>query len=227
MKIKTQLFVFALVVAFGWMGFFGYNMYQNHQTQKEVDVLKAYSFGEFLDDIADIPNDILYAGYKIYMHWVDDGVKGGDGKLSAELIKRLHTYYAYDLSKVKYAYTTRFKNLGMTDCKQIYFGQKDIVDKLKKGASLSDGQYKWLFHELVHGGQCNRWGGREKYAKTWFKQVRKSVLKNIQKGNFVDIIKDLNNAAELAKYDDDMSMEEEAQTRSEKILKFYRARFKD
>ena len=225
MKIKTQLIIFALLVAFGAAGLLGYNTYQNHQAKMDIETIQAYSFDNFLDDLADLPNEVLYVAYKVYMNWVDDGVSGSKQDIPDWMITQIKSYYKNDLTKVRAAYTKRFDNLAITDCQKIYFGQKDIVNRLSKEKKLTDQQLKWLFHELVHTEQCSRWGGREKYAKTWFKQVGKVILKKIQQGNLSNIIGDLNNAAKLAKYDNDMSMEQEAEKRSAKYFTDYKTKY--
>ncbi len=98
---------------------------------------------------------------------------------------------------------------------------------MSKGNKLTDQQLKWLFHELVHTEQCSRWGGRENYAKIWFKQVSKAVLKKIQQGKLSGIINDLNNAAKLAKYDNGMPMELEADLRGTQYFITYKTKYPD
>ncbi|PIT88502.1 MAG: hypothetical protein COU29_01830 [Candidatus Magasanikbacteria bacterium CG10_big_fil_rev_8_21_14_0_10_36_32] len=225
MKIKTQLVIFTLLVVFGAAGFLGYNAYQSHQVKVDIETIKAYSFDEFLDDLGDLPNEVLYVAYKIYMTWVDDGVSGSKQDIADSMITKIKSFYKNDLTKVRLAHTTRFDNLAITDCNKIYFGQKDIVTKLSKGNKLTDQQLKWFFHELVHTEQCSRWGGREHYAKTWFKQISKTVLKKIQQGKLSGIINDLNDATKLAKYDNGMPMELEADLRATQYFLTYKVKY--
>ncbi len=227
MKIKVQLILFALLVAFGAAGLLGYNAYQSHQAKMDIETIQAYSFDDFLDDLGDLPNEVLYVAYKIYMNWVDDGVSGSKQDIPDWMVSRMKTFYKNDLTKVRAAYTTRFSNLAVTDCNKIYFGQKDIITTLLKGNKLTDQQLKWMFHELVHTEQCSRWGGRENYAKTWFKQVSKTILKKIQQGKLSGIINDLNDAAKLAKYDNGMPMELEADLRGMQYFITYKTKYPD
>lgn len=209
MKLRTQIIIFAVLVTLGVGGYFGWNVYSERYQ------VKAFSF-----DLDDIVDDAFYAAYKAYMSWVNDGVSGGDdNKLKTALKNKLQKFYIKDLDDVKFAYTSRFDNLGMTDCSRIYFGNKDIVNKLKAGQDLSKNQLHWLAHEVAHTEQCVLWGGRKNYALTWFKQVRKTVLNSIKSGGFKDIVKDIFNAQSLAKYDNGMSMEVYAEKRADAVVK--------
>ena len=209
MKVRTQIIVFVVIVALGVGGYFGWSTYSNRYQ------VKAFSF-----DLDDIVNDAFYAAYKAYMSWVNDGVSGGDdNKLKTALKSKLQVFYVKDLDDVKYAYTSRFDNLGMTDCSRIYFGNKDIVNKLKAGSDLSKNQLYWLSHELAHTEQCQLWGGRKNYAIRWFKQVKSVVLNSIKNGSFKDIVKDIFNAQSLAKYDNNMSMEVYADKKAAGVVK--------
>lgn len=209
MKIRTQVIIFLLIVTLGVGGYFGWSTYSNRYQ------VKAFSF-----DLDDIVDNAFYAAYKAYMSWVNDGVKGGDdNKIKYALRKKLQVFYVKNLDDVKYAYTTRFDNLGMTDCGRIYFGNKDIVNKLKAGEDLSKNQLFWLAHELAHTEQCQLWGGRKNYALRWFKEVKKTILNSIKSGDFKDIVKDIFNAQSLAKYDNGMSMEIYADKRAAAVVK--------
>jgi hypothetical protein len=209
---KIEFVIFAILVVVGVGGYFGWNLYSERYQ------VKAFSF-----DPSDIVDDAFYAAYKAYMAWVDDGVKGGsNNKLKTELKSNLQPFYKNNLSDVRFAYTTRFDDLGMTDCERIYFGNKEMVDNLKAGKTLTKSQLRWLAHELEHTEQCNRVGGRKKYSIRWFKQVKNIALLAIKSGNFKNIVSDIANAQKLAKYDDAMPMEKEADTKAETVVKALR-----
>ncbi|MFA5127640.1 MAG: hypothetical protein WC457_01375 [Patescibacteria group bacterium] len=161
----------------------------------------------------------LYAAYKAYMYWVDKGVSGGDNKMKSAWLTKFDPYYSNNLANVRISYTSRFSNLGMTDCNHIYFGNKDIVNKIKSGSDLSRSQLRWLAHELTHTAQCKNFGGRKQYALHWFKQVKGVILNAIKNGSFSDILKDIFNAQSLAKYDNDMSMEAYADKHADAVVK--------
>lgn len=160
----------------------------------------------------------LYAAYKAYMYWVDKGVSGGDNKLTSAWKTKLDPYYSNDLGAIRVSYTKRFSNLGMTDCNHIYFGNKDIVNKIKSGSDLSRSQLRWLAHELTHTAQCKNFGGRKQYALHWFRQVKGVILSAIKDGSFSSILKDIFNAQSLAKYDDNMSMESYADKHADAVV---------
>ncbi len=209
MSLKLQIVIFLVIVALGVGGYFGWNVYSERYQ------VKAFSF-----DLDDIVDNAFYAAYKAYMSWVDKGVVGSSNyKLKTALRNQLQPYYESDLKDVRFAYTTRFNNLGMTDCNRIYFGNKDIVDKLRNNKELSKSQLWWLAHEIGHTEQCDRVGGRKKYALRWFKEVQRTALNSIKKGEFKNIISDIFNAQKLAKYDNNMPMEEEADAKAEIIVK--------
>lgn len=205
---KTQIIILVVLVVLGTSGFWGWSIYSNRYQ------VKAFSF-----DLGDIKDDALYAAYKAYMAWVNDGVSGGSNKLKSDMIKKLQPFYANSLSSVRFSYTSRFSNLGMTDCEKIYFGDKDIVNKLKGGKDLSKSELTWLAHELQHTEQCKKIGGRKKYAVRWFKEVKSVILKSIKSGNFKSIVKDVFNAQNLADYDDNMPMEKDADKKATTVVK--------
>jgi len=153
---------------------------------------------------------------------VNGGVSGPNNNvLSATLINKLKPYYNYDLSVARYAYTTRFNNLAMTDCTKIYFGNRTIVDDLRSNRTLTLSEVSWLSHELTHGEQCIRWGGRANYANTWFKQVAKAALAAILSGNFSGLAQEISGAQSSAVHDK-MSMEQEANQRAATVVSHWR-----
>lgn len=205
---KTQLIIFLIIVAMGTVGYFGWNVYS------EKYQVKAVSF-----DLSNIMDDAFYAAYKAYMSWVNGGVKGGSQKFTAAEKRLLQPFYENDLDDVRFYYTTRLDGLGMVDCNKIYFGDKTIVDKLKKTQSLTWSEMRWLAHELAHTEQCAKLGGRKKYAVRWFREVKKTILLSIQSGQFKNIVRDIFNAQKLAKYDDNMAMEQAADKRASEVIK--------
>ncbi len=164
------------------------------------------------------PSIDFYFFYKLFMSWVNSGVSGSNNlALPAALKTKLKPYYSFDLGLARYAYTTRFSNLAMTDCTKIYFGNKPIVDAVSLNKTLTLSQVRWLAHELTHVEQCQKWGGRKNYANTWFKQLTKEVLNKILKGSFSNIVQNIANAQASAIHDS-MSMEQEAEQRAAAVL---------
>jgi len=164
------------------------------------------------------PSIDFYFFYKLFMSWVNSGVSGANNlALPAALQTKLKPFYSFDLTIARYAYTTRFTNLAMTDCAKIYFGNKPIVDAVSLNQNLTLSQVRWLAHELTHVEQCQKWGGRKNYADTWFKQLTKEILMKILSGSFSSIVKNVANA-QAAAIHDSMSMEREAELRAATVI---------
>lgn len=163
--------------------------------------------GAISDAGAAARKEIFYTPYKAYMYWVDQGVSGGKPGLSQNLISVLQPHYSNNLAGVRIAYTSRFSGLAMTDCSLIYFGNRNIVNKIKDGKRLARWEFSWLTHETAHIEQCFRKGGRKNFADMWFRQAGGAALEAIAAGRFADIIRDITSAQRLAKYEGNMSME--------------------
>lgn len=161
--------------------------------------------------------EIIYSGYKSYMYWVDQGVRGGTIRLPKNLTDILKPYYKNNLGDVRVAYTTRFSDLAMTDCTLIYFGNQSVVNKIKDAKKLEKWEFEWLTHEVAHTEQCNKVGGRKKYANMWFKQASGAVLDAVRTGKFSDIVSKVRSAQQLAQYEGGMSMEKAADKKSQDV----------
>jgi len=165
------------------------------------------------------PSIDFYFFYKIFMSWLNSGTAGPDGiALPAGLKGRLAPFYSHDLSVVRSAYTSKLDRLAITDCSKIYFSDRAIVDALRLGRPLDAGQARWLAHELTHTEQCVRWGGRKNYADTWFRQLAREVLLAILQGRLSAVSQSIS-GAQSSVIHDNMSMEQEAETRAAKAVK--------
>lgn len=162
----------------------------------------------------DTQDDVLYTAYKGYMAWTKQGVSSGWSVLPTALRQQLQPFYANDLRQVKFAYTNKLNNLGMTDCLRIYFGDRTIVDAMRRNERLSRSQFSWLAHELAHTEQCFRKGTRKKYALMWFSQVQSMLLDSVASGNFNTIVRNITRAERLARFDNNMTMEAQASSKS-------------
>jgi len=212
MKYDKKLILALLVLVLGLGTFLFTGVAYVRAKQAEALAARQVAFS------ISLPSIDFYFFYKLFMTWVNSGVVGtNNNALSTQMVAKLKPSYSFDVSEIRYAYTSRFSNLGMTDCTKIYFGDKDIVNRLKANSALTTSQVWWLAHEVTHGEQCKRWGGREAYAKTWFKQVTNTVLNNILKGKFTSVVQDIFNAQGAAIHDS-MSMEKEADQRAAKVV---------
>lgn len=182
------------------------------------DLMGRISFGSIGGLFKQGEEEVLYSGYQAYMYWVDQGVAGGKIKLPKNLLGQLKPYYKNDLNGVRVAYTNRFSDLAMTDCSLIYFGNQDVVNKLKDAKELEQWEFAWLAHEVAHTEQCNKVGGRKKYANMWFKQASGAVLDAVRTGKFADIVSNVRSAQQLAEYERGMSMENAADKKSREVV---------
>jgi hypothetical protein len=240
----SHIVIPATVVAIGIFAFFGWDFYTQRMEVYAYDypntdvgitsasntlatniaVVGSVGLATSVSEFKPVPTGAfwdaaLYAAYKAYMYWVDRGVSGGDNKMKSAWITKLDPYYSNNLANVRVSYTSRFSNLGMTDCYHIYFGNKTIVNKIKSGSDLSKTQLHWLAHELTHSQQCQKVGGRKKYALRWFREIGGVILNAIKSGHFSDIVKDIFSAQNLAQYDNNMSMEKQAEQHADAVVK--------
>ena len=102
--------------------------------------------------------------------------------LSAKIRKKYQKYYSVPLGRIRFGQTSRLKAPGMTDCYKIYFQSKyNMISEIAKGVFTTKFREELLLHELAHAEQCYRQGGRNNYAKLWFKSLSVGILRNIKK----------------------------------------------
>lgn len=174
-------------------------------------------WGSVTNFAEDAQDAALYGAYSSYMYWVDSGAYIRSVRLPANLQRLLDPYYDYNLANVKISYTSRFSSLAMTDCKHIYFGERAIVNKLKRGEKLTNREFHWMAHELTHVGQCVKIGGRKKYALRWFGEVGDNAITQIGRGKFTAILNNILDAQKLARYDNEMAMEVHADRHADEV----------
>jgi len=95
-------------------------------------------------------------------------------------IDLLQAHYNGSLGNVRFGYADRQPVLATTDCNVIYFGSnatQAFVDKVKNGGLTHSTEFKLLFHELRHFSQCTNLGGRDQFAKRWFRDLDISILR--------------------------------------------------
>lgn len=164
-----------------------------------------------------------YAAYRIYMAWLASGMRGGYVTLSAPLAAALAPHYRHDLAQARFALTVKLpSNLAVADCKTVYFGNEAIVRSLREGTALTDGQLRWLSHELTHGEQCERWGGRKAFAKTWFGQADAAAWRTVMDGGLASGVREYVRTQYIRGLHDSMPMEEEADARARAVTGFDR-----
>ncbi|MEY4744470.1 MAG: hypothetical protein RL272_415 [Candidatus Parcubacteria bacterium] len=156
-----------------------------------------------------------YYAYTLYMGWLASGVRGGYWRLPAPLAAELAPHYADDLSSASYAFTANLPaDLAVADCTTVYFGDSAIVAHLRAGSPLAPKETRWLAHELTHGEQCGRWGGRREFAKTWFAQAGEQARRVIGRGRAAAAIGEYLRTENVAELHDAMPMEKEGDERA-------------
>lgn len=160
-----------------------------------------------------------YTSYRIYMAWLASGVVGGYGSLPEPLVRQLDARYAHDLVGARYAHTSRLPtSLAVADCATVYFGSPDIVADLREGAPLTERRLRWLSHELTHGEQCQRWGGRAQFARTWFSQANAQAWRTVRDGRGWAALGEWFRTRYIRDLHDAMPMEIEADARAREVL---------
>jgi hypothetical protein len=153
---------------------------------------------------------LLYDGYKAWMRkWEGKA----DTKMAPALADFVQKHYPrIDVSKVRFGYVSSTpSSTCITDCNHIYCDDKSIEDSVKAGVIPQD-DADLVFHELTHVEQCAELGGREAYAKFWFKNVPVGFFKAID-GNPNDDFQD--------ELHDKMPMEKDAEKKGEQVAKKY------
>jgi hypothetical protein len=114
--------------------------------------------------------------YKAFFNALGQGVS--TGPIDADIVAALKAHMPnIPFASIKVGYTSKLSNMGITDCYTIYFSSSSLANGLKNG-TLSSGNLDWVFHELRHSQQCKDEGGRDAYARRWFKELSNTLLKN-------------------------------------------------
>jgi hypothetical protein len=130
---------------------------------------------------------LLYDGYKAWMRkWEGKA----DTPLPPPLAQFVKKHYPkVDVSKIRFGYVSSTpSSTCITDCNHIYCDDHDVIDSIKRGVIPQD-DADLVFHELTHTEQCSELGGREAYAKFWFKNVPVGFFNAID-GDVKDDFKD-------------------------------------
>lgn len=160
-----------------------------------------------------------YPSYRLYMAWLGTGVTEGYAPLAPELAQALAPRYSYDLSAVRAAHTVRLpEHLAVADCATIYFGNGEIFRHVKDGVPLTARELRLLAHELTHGEQCERWGGRRAFAKKWFAQANAQAWAVVRSGGGPDALAEWLRTRYIKGLHDAMPMEEEGDGRARDVL---------
>ncbi len=116
--------------------------------------------------------------YELYMNFLGAGVSLHG--LPEEYIQKLqHLFPNRDLHTVKFGYSGHQEpGNATTDCNRMYFGNAGFVERLRTATLVAEdfAAWSWLLHELRHTEHCVELGGREEYAKKWFKDLSTALL---------------------------------------------------
>ena len=134
----------------------------------------SFRFGGWTLSLPAISVPTTYDLYKTFMSLMSSGVQMK--AMPYALIQKLDPYYANNLNIVRYGHASRLSNTAITDCTKIYFSSKDMTDAIAKNTPLTASSMRWLLHELAHTEQCYKVGGREAYAKMWFKDLGTALV---------------------------------------------------
>ncbi len=115
--------------------------------------------------------------YSAYMAQLGAGVTLH--RLPQLYVELLQPHYTGNLGNVRFGYADRQPATATTDCSTIYFGSfatQQYVNDLKDGQLDTTAEFRLLLHELRHVSQCVGGGGRDQYAKRWFRDLDISLL---------------------------------------------------
>lgn len=89
-------------------------------------------------------------------------------------------YPAANLSQVQFGYSNRQPpNNATADCDKIYYNNSSFVDDKRQGDLDSEGEFKWMLHELAHFEQCRQVGSRDAFAKMWWDHLSETDLQSM------------------------------------------------
>jgi hypothetical protein len=151
---------------------------------------------------------LLYDGYKAFMRkW--------EGKADTHMHPALQDfvkahYPSVDVARIRWGLVGDTpRSTCITDCYDIYCDKDTVLDQVKNGRVESG---TLIFHELTHVEQCQKQGGREEYAKYWFRNLPQGFFNAID-GNVKDDFK--------ADVHDKMPMESGANRKGEAVTEEY------
>ncbi len=83
-----------------------------------------------------------------------------------------------NLERVRIGYSSRATSAGITDCHRIYFKHEYNAKNIRGGRIT-----RLLLHELYHAQQCSQWGGRNRYAMKWFRNLAPGVVRGLKRNH--------------------------------------------
>ncbi|MBI4602434.1 MAG: hypothetical protein HY721_10795 [Planctomycetes bacterium] len=113
-----------------------------------------------------------------------------------------------DVSAVRFGYRWQPQGNNTTDCSRIYFSDPGTVARLRLGLDLSPDEWNLVFHEMRHTEQCVSLGGRDEYAKRWFRDLSIALVMTA----LTDPV------SYVWQLHDNMPMEEDATARSGEVV---------
>lgn len=153
---------------------------------------------------------LLYDGYKAWMRKWEGKADTPLPPLLASFVKE--HYPRIDVSKVRFGYVSSTpSSTCITDCSHVYCDDHSVIDAIKRGVIPQD-DADLVFHELTHVEQCAEQGGREAYAKFWFKNLPTGFFNAID-GDIKDEFKD--------DLHDQMPMEKDAEKKGAAVATRY------
>jgi hypothetical protein len=149
--------------------------------------------------------NMRYNAYKAFMRKFEGKA---DTKMHPALSDFVKKNYDLDLEAVRWGYASNTPSTCITDCTKIYCDKKNLIEMVRSGTVTND----IVFHELGHVQQCKKVGGRDDYAKMWFRDLPKGFFGALDPeldGKFKD------------KIHDEMPMEKDAEAKGVKTFAEY------
>lgn len=120
----------------------------------------------------------LVSAYKLYMLYIAKGRR--TMRIPRKLRKLYQPYFRVPLGKLRVGTSKHLKMSAITDCYIMFFRPETrMPQQLKNGVFSDESTERFFLHELAHADQCYRVGGRNNYARMWFRHLSKSVIRNI------------------------------------------------
>jgi len=142
--------------------------------------IKVKSCKKSLKPLTEIQSHLALAVYKRYLKSLN---AGNIKPLHSRLVKEFQPHFTVKLNTLSVALAADSAiGPGITDCSVMYFSDAKFVNKLVTGQQLGDeDNVMYLLHALRHAQHCQGMGGRDIFAREWFKAVPIKVSKKQRK----------------------------------------------
>lgn len=132
-------------------------------------------------DLRSLRAEELIDHYNRIVDLMKDQSSGEPRALPKSTLERLQPFFpGYDLKQVTLVPTAALAKGCFTDCDKIFCAEDGTVDQWSGDSATIN---RLLLHQIVHSQNCERLGGRERFALHWFQQLPDEVFEKLRAGH--------------------------------------------